>query len=230
MQLQHTCKLKVNSNCAACSCSGHLRGVEVIDYTTLTYNGSAVSFVWRRFGFKIHFPDSALPSEVKECQVYITASLSGQFLLPEDTELISGIYWITCPQRFVKPVTIEVQHCATKSKHRKYSSCFKFIVTKHFQKNLPYQFKILDGAFTPNSQYGSIKLTHFSGVGIVFKPIQSMMQWLSLGFYQPSHQPELNPRSYYARLYYSNSGTNSWKVHFTITWSLELHMAVSIQI
>ena len=218
----------LQANVTAYSHSGHLHGVEVIDYTTLTYNGSAESFVWRRFGFKIHFPDNALPSEVKECQVYITASLSGQFLFPEDTELISGIYWIICPQQFVKPVTVEVQHCATKQTHRKYSSCFKFIVAKHSQKNLPYQFKILDGAFAPNSQYGSIKLTQSSGVGIVFKPIHPMMQWL--GLYQPSHQPELDPRSYCARLYYSNSGTNSWEVHFSITWSLELHMAVSIQI
>ena len=160
-----------------------------------------------------------------ECQVHVTASLSGQFQFPENMEQISGIYWIVSPYTFTKSATIEIQHCAAKADHLQNPSSLKFVVAKCTQEDLPYQFKILDGGvFSSNSryQYGSIKLTHFSGVGVVF---QSVMQWLGLR----SNQPESNPRCYCARLYYSSIGVHSWEVYFTVTWDLELHITVSTQ-
>ena len=39
-----------------------------------------------------------------------------------------------------------------------------------------------------------------------------------------------NEKSYCARLYYHSSGMHSWEVYFTITWDLEFHLAVSIQV
>ena len=44
-----------------------------------------------------------------ECEM-VTASLTGQFKLPEGHELVSAVYWVTTPGKFTKPVTIEVQH------------------------------------------------------------------------------------------------------------------------
>ena len=148
------------------------------------------------------------------------ASLSGQYQFPEDTELISGIYWITSPYKFIKPTTVEIQHCIPKLEHLQHLSRLRFIVAKCTQEDLPYQFKILSGGvFSPSSRYGSIKLTHFSGVGIVF--LKTVMQWLGFSAYQP--------RNYCARLYYSSSGIHSWEVYFVIMWDLELHISVSIQ-
>ena len=94
-----------------CYHSGYLRDVKVIDHISFTYTGRAHSFNWRRFGFKIHIPDHALPPGVNEYQLHIKASLSGQFQFPEDTEYVSGIYWIASPYTFEKPVTVEIQHC-----------------------------------------------------------------------------------------------------------------------
>ena len=37
-------------------------------------------------------------------------------------------------------------------------------------------------------------------------------------------------KSYCARLYYCSCGVHSWEVDFVITWDLELHIAVSIQV
>ena len=74
---------------------GYLRGVEVTDHITFTYTGKAQSFEWLNRGFKMHFPENALPPEVDECRVYIKASLSGQFDLPRDAELVSGMYWLS---------------------------------------------------------------------------------------------------------------------------------------
>ena len=199
----------------------------MIDHTSFTYTGKAQSFNWRRFGFKIHLPDHALPPGVNECQLHIKASLSGQFQFPDDTECVSGIYWIACPYTFEKPVTVEIQHCVTKPEYLQHPSSLTFIVAKCTQEDLPYQFKILDGGvFSSNSRYGSIKLTQFSGVGTAFRPLHrpSLMQRLGL---RP-REHESDAKSYCARLYYSNSGNNSWEVYFAIMWNLELHISVSI--
>ena len=135
--------------------------------------------------------------------------------VPENTELLSSIYWITCSHKFEKAATVEIQHCATKPEQPQHTSNLTFIVAQCTQKDLPYHFKILNGGvFSHSSQYGSIELTHFSGIGVAF---QSVMQWLG---YQP--------KSYCARLYYRNSGIHGWDVYFVITWNLELHISVSI--
>jgi len=171
----------------------------------------------------MHLPDHALPPGVNECQIQIQASLSGQFQFPEDTEILSCVYWVTCPHKFAKPVTVEIQHCA-KPEHLQHPSRLTFIVAKCNQESLPYKFKFLDGGvFSPSSRYGSIELTRFSGLGVAFR---SIMQWL--GF--RSYQPQLDPKTYCARLYYSRSGIHSWEVYFTITWDLELHISVSIKL
>ena len=164
----------------------------------------------------MHLPDNALPPGVNECQIQIKSSLSGQFKFPENTELISSIYWITCSHKFEKAATVEIQHCATKPEQPQHTSNLTFIVVQCTQKDLPYHFKILNGGvFSHTSRYGSIELTHFSGVGVAFR---SVMQCLG---YQPK-------KSYCARLYYHNSGIHGWDVYFVITWNLESHISVSI--
>ena len=206
---------------------GYLRGVEVIDHTSFTFTRSAQSIQWLNHGFKIHFPENALPPGVNECRVHVKASLSGQFQVPEGTELTSGIYWIASPYTFEKPVTVEIQHCVTKPEHLQHPSSLTFIIAKCTQEDLPYQFKILDGGvFSPSSRYGSIKLTHFSGVGTAFRPLRRPSLIQRLGLRPRQHESDV--KGYCARLYYSNSGTNSWEVYFAIMWNLELHISVSI--
>ena len=203
-----------------------LNDVEVIDVASFTYSGIAQDFERKNFGYKIHFPDSALPPEVDECQVHVESSLCGQFQFPENTELISGVYWITTDQEFTKPVTVEFQHCA-KPQH---VENLTFVVAKHTPEDLPYKFNIVDGGlFSLGTQYGSICLTHFCGFGIGHQSSHrpSLMQRLCCRAYQllESH----NVTSYLARLYYCNSinGTDSWEVYFVITWNLHIHIDVS---
>ena len=195
--------------------SDYLRGVEVIAHTSFIYNGRAQSFKWRGYGFKIHIPDNALPPGAEKCEICVKASLSGQFQLPEGMELVSGIYWVSTPNMFTKPVTIEIQHCSVREEHAQHLPSLTYIVAKCTHENLPYNFKILSGGvFSASSQYGSIKLTQFSAFGITsLLRLPSLMQWLPT-------------RSYCARLYYCKNGNYSWEVCFTIVWDLELHIAV----
>ena len=74
-------------------------------------------------GFIIYLPENVLPSGVNK--VYVKVSSSGQFELPPVTECVSNIYWIhndfTKPihnehsdNKFVKPVTVEIEHWTAK--------------------------------------------------------------------------------------------------------------------
>ena len=68
-------------------------------------------------------------------------------------------------------MTIEVQHCARLTNDKQCSQ-LTFVHTMHTQKGLPYLFMEQDGGvFTSHSSYGSLSLSHFSGVGIVVRRI-----------------------------------------------------------
>ena len=63
-------------------------------------------------------------------------------------------------------MTLEIQHCAL-SKDEAALSHLTFVSTKCSQRDLPYIFRELDGGvFTTHSSYGSILLSHFSGVAV----------------------------------------------------------------
>ena len=160
---------------------------------------------------------------MNECRVHVKASLSGQFDFPRDAELVSGLYWLSSRHVFTRPVTVDIQHCAQDDLLQQ--SRLTYIVASCSQEELPYQFNTLEGGvFSPSSRYGTISLTHFSGLAITSqpRPRQSLVQKFS----RKVRHTEV--RSYCSRLYYSSSGINSWEVFFVIMWNLELHITVSI--
>ena len=190
---------------------GYLRGVDVINHTSFTYTGQAQGFEWIKYGFKMHIPENALPPKVEECEVHIKASLSGKFQFPDDTDVISAIYWISTPHKFVHPTTIEIQHCIQISSCED-SNDLALVIAKCSQKNLPYQFKILEGGvFSPHGSYASLQLTHFSGVGAIRRQ---------------RHHTRIQKR-YCAKLYYISTGIFGWNLHFVITLNLDAHISVS---
>ena len=90
--------------------------------------------------------------------------------MPSNCELVSAVYWVSSPHKFVKPITVEIQHCASLSSDKQ-CSWLTFVHTKCTQKELPYIFKErVGGVFSPHSSYGSLSLSHFSGVGIIIRP------------------------------------------------------------
>ena len=184
--------------------SGCLRGVDsVVDEIEFVLTNEAQSYEWTDGGFKLAIPHDALPVEAAPCRISVKASLSGQFGFPENSELVSPVYWIFTPKnlKFSKPLTVHVQHCGTVE--TKDDSDLSFVVAKCTQPDLPYKFKFLDGGlFIPNGSYGSIPVTHFSGLGIVSKLRKNC--------------------SYCARTYVANSGRDDWRVYFVILRDLDI--------
>ena len=122
-------------------------------------------FEFKGYGFKLHVPKDSLPAEVSETQLNVRVSLSGQFELPSECELVSAVYWVSSPHKFTKPLVVEVQHCAALSSDKQCKQ-LTFVRTKCTQKELPYTFTELGGVFSHHS-YGTLSLSHFSGVAVV---------------------------------------------------------------
>ena len=118
---------------------------------------------WPGYGFYIEIPEGALPPGVT-ASVAVKVILSGQFQLPENSQLISAIYWVSSSEVFLKEVAVNIQHCAVINSKEQCSS-FRFIIAKCSQEVLPYRFREREGVFNPHTQYGAIKLKQFSLIG-----------------------------------------------------------------
>ena len=191
-----------------CCVLGCNRGVEVVGVTEFTVTTQGGCFEWEGYGLKFHVPEGSLPTGMEEARVIIRVSLSGQFQLPEDSDLLSPVFWISAPCKFTKPVTLEIQHCTLREDETVLSD-LSFVSTVCSQRDLPYRFKQLDGGvFTISSSYGSIQLDHFSGIGVA-----------------GSNE---TPRSYCAHLYHTMKQIYDWRYYLAITRDLEAHITVSL--
>ena len=154
---------------------------------------------------KLYVPADALKPGTPTLTMTIQASLSGQYQLPDDTELVSGVYWLAFPRRFSQPVTLELQHC----EHPDQLSSLFFITAKCNQKTLPYQFQPLSkGSFSTESCYGAIELYQFSAFGVARR--------------------KRKRKRYIACIFYIPKAITTWQVHFTIILDLDLRMEVTV--
>ena len=183
----------------------YLRGMDVIAETSVPITNQARTFNWKGYGLKLHIPKGSLPAGLEECRLLIKAGLSGQFTLPQNTSLVSAVYWIDSEPRrkFSKHLTVEIQHCVKLT----HSSKLSFVHAKCSQTHIPYKFEAMEGGmFSSDHTYGCMQLTHFSMVGVV------------------SNEPVV--RLYHAYLCYLRSGMNLREMHFVITWDTESHTTV----
>ena len=185
---------------------GYIRGSDIVARTSVeVIPGKALYYDWKDYGFDIHIPAEALKSGSSPLTMHIQASVSGEFQLPNDLELVSAVYWIsTAKTLFSQPVTVTVQHCA----HLGYSDTFtslSFITAKCTQPTLPYNFKRMqNGVFTRDSQYGSIELDHFSAVAVA---------GINKGYCISTH-------------YVPQRTATTWLTHFAITSNLNINIMV----
>ena len=167
-----------------------------------------VSLNWKGYGLRLHIPKGSLPPGMGECRIKISISLSGQFQLPDNSALLSPVFWVSAPCKFTKPVTLEIQHCALREDETVLSD-LSFVSAKCSQRDLPYRFKQVDGGvFTTHSSYGSIQLSHFSGNAVTGR--------------------KSTPRSYCAHLYHTMKQVYDWRYYFVITQDLDAKNKVQL--
>ena len=184
--------------------------MDVIGETSITITSQAKTINWKGYGLKLHIPQDSLPPDFEQCKLIIKV-LSGHFKFPENTSLVSAVYWLDSDPgiNFSKPLTLEIQHCASNT------SRLSFVWAECFQKHLPDTFNAAEkGEFFHENAYGRVQLKHFSLWGIVCE----WWEWL-LGNQQ---------LLYCAHLYYMNTEINLRHIHFVITRNLEVNITVSL--
>ena len=129
----------------------------------VVYSSRDQQITWPGYGLRLNIPKGCLPVGMEQCTINIKASLAGQYEFPENSHPVSAVIWLRCEDvqcKFVKPITVEIQHCAESPK-------LNFVRAVCSQKQLPYTFKqLMGGNFTSHSSYGVIELNSFSGVGV----------------------------------------------------------------
>ena len=214
-----------------------MRGAEVIAQKIFYLTQDAVELSFQGYGFKLHVPAGSLPAEVSETQLSVRVSLSGQFQMPPNSELLSAVYWVSSPYKFMKPITVEIQHCAALSSNKQCSQ-LKFVHTKCTQKELPYIFKEqVGGVFSRHSSYGSLLLSHFSGIGIVRRLLQRSSRVQSISVQPVQQQPQQSSLigreeegeviAQHCAQVYTCKLVNRWKVDFVVTKDLDSCSTVS---
>ena len=159
-----------------------LCGMEVYGETVLEVVGDkSQKLEWPGYGFYIEVPDGALAPGVT-ASVAVKVILGGQFKLPANSQLISAVYWITSSEVFLKDVAVNIQHYAV-IRSEEQCSKLRFIVAKCSQE-VPYTFREKEGLFNAHTQYGAIKVKHFS-IFAETAPKGIDLRITSLKFYKP---------------------------------------------
>jgi len=181
--------------------------VKVIEKTSIIITSQAQTINCKGYGLKLHIPQYSLPPDFEQCRLLIKV-ISGQFKLPENTFLVSAVYWLDSEPGiiFSKHLTVEIQHCATST------SRLSFVSAKHLHDTFD---AVEKGEFSHGSVYGRVQLNHFSLWGIVCK----MSDWLT------GNQQLL----YCGHLYYMNKEINLRHIHYVITKNLEVDITVSFK-
>ena len=195
--------------------------------------GQPLDYSWEGHGLRLHIPANALQPNTPLLTMRIQTSLSALFQLPNDMELVSGVYWISFPVKsLVQPVTLELQHCI----HLEHTeeTYLTFVTSKCNQETLPYQFEPLPGGvFTTTSDYGAVQLYHFSGVAVARKKrrrTQSRSREQE-GDTDDKSAEESVAKKYVALTYYKQARSQTtWEMHFTIIPNLDIRLKVCLLI
>ena len=166
-------------------------------------------FSWHEYGLSLHIPENSLPDNLHQCSIHIKASIMGDYQLPQDTHLVSAVYWINCVPKcqFSEQLTLEIQHCAKQENLSKLC-----ILSAHSEVNNG-MFQTINngsqsgyGVFPHHSSYGFIELNEFCRISV--------------------GQNGSKERNYCASVYYCEEEATACKIHFVIMWNTNAHKRV----
>ena len=146
---------------------GSLSAVEVFAETRFEVSAerSPLTYQWEGHGLRLQLPEETTAS------FSIRAVCSSRFELPEGTELVSPVYWVTCEGEVGGWVRVEVQHCARVRQEGQWSG-LSFAVCKVEKAEPPYWFELHDGQFSSRSSYGRVEVKFSRSLVAIIRCIQ----------------------------------------------------------
>ena len=161
-----------------------------------------LTYRWEGYGLNLHVPEGATAS------FSIKAVWSSSFELPDETELVSPVFLVSCEGKFEGPVGVELQHCARVRKKGQKSG-LSFVVCKVKRPKPPYQFELVDGQFSSSSSYGKVEVNFCRRIMAVTR--------------QRGQNPD---PMFQAKLYYQQKQQSKSLVHFVIVPKLDISIKV----
>ena len=126
---------------------------------------ASITLKWPGYGWRLSIPPGALPDEAT-CTITVKLISDGKFEIPDDAEVVSAFYWIHSSYKFLKQVTLHLDHCAHIEKNFS-DQRMSFIIGRCDQEVLPYKFKRFKGVFDLKSREASISVKSFSFFAII---------------------------------------------------------------
>ena len=128
----------------------------------LTGDDSGYTLDWNQFGLRIEIPKGSLPAGHRT-ELHVKVIIDGDFILPPNCYLVSGIYQISSSEQFKKNINLRLPHAAI-IKSEDEASYFRFY-TADCSSGPPYEFKEMEGGyFRLHSNFATIDVHvhHFS--------------------------------------------------------------------
>ena len=116
LQITPVCVVSVTCSAIINSSDPVIEGADIIAQTKVEMTpGQPLTYRWEGHGFEVHIPAGAILAESGPVTMSIQASFSGEYQLPEDGVLVSGVYWVALhpPVKFTKNVGVGIQHCGS---------------------------------------------------------------------------------------------------------------------
>ena len=172
--------------------------------------GKRHNLEWPDHGLRLSVPADALPTGMIS-RLTVKALLDDDFVLPENSTLITAIYQIDVSEPFRSFITLYLQHCAVIESDAQ-SSEFQFVVGKSSQPDSPCPVKVMKGGvFPPYSQEAHISVKQFSRLGAIGRKHSKF--W------------------YFQQLFYKQfQGIYPWKLDFVLTRHIATHIDVSVHV
>ena len=140
------------------------------------------------------------------CTITMSASVRGSYEFPEHTYLVSAVYWLHCDGNIIKPLSLDIKHCAKPENIDK----LMFVKAPGDTQSLPHIFRRVVRGFTPHDSFATAVLDGLSGsVGIAVT------------------QEGSDDRLYIARLYSKRQNIHTYQIYLVVTWNLQSHLTVS---
>ncbi len=178
-------------------------------------------FNWVEMGINIVVPAGIIKPGSMPCDIAVVPLLHGQFLFPDNTVAVSGIYAIgrSCP--ILKPLTIHMQHCVN-LKSEEDLQAMSFYKAEHGNCGPPYKFVPCDGGvFVRGSSYGSLECTQFA----LFAVLKSVPVLSWIAYFTSPPNPKV---CYRAQLLYSMSSTSKlWIISVFVAKNIDSIIQVS---
>ena len=179
----------------------------LIAETSVLVTNSEQLFSWDEYGLSLHIPENSLPDNLQQCSIHIKAIIMGDYQLPQDTHLVSAVYWFKCVPKcqFSQPLTLEIQHCAKPENTSKLRFVRACSMDRHEER---VNFEAVAGNFSCHSSYGFMELNSFCRYAV--------------------GQEGAEDREYCAYSYYCKAPHKVYNVYFAIMWNTEVHNEVML--